>query len=168
MSGSFVGFAALTRWLEPAHWEDVLGAIVIVVVLALVLERGLSLFFEWGVWKEWLERKKLRGPLAFAAAYFTCLYGKFDLLAILFAKAEGWSSPASFGVFATAAIIAGGSKGAVLLFQGLLGFSAEAVDARVKLATQKAPAAPALPAPSASLPAATGVMAPAVIPAPAP
>jgi hypothetical protein len=150
MSIPFVGLAALTPWLESAHWEDVLGALALAVVLALVLERGLSLFFEWGAWKEWLERLKLRGPPAFAASYLTCLYGKFDLLAILFAKPDGWTSAGSFGVLATAAIIAGGSKGAILLFQGMLGFSSEAVTARVKLAAKKAAAPPALPAQAAA------------------
>ena len=145
---------ALTPWADPNHWESILGAVAMLVVLSLVLERALIVFFEWGIWKEWLEKRKLRGPIALAAAYFLCVYGKFDLFSILFAKSEGWPAPLSFGVFATAAVIAGGSKGAILLFQDMLGFSSQAIDARRKLMAQPAPVAPPAPAaPAGALPA---------------
>ena len=140
-----------TLWSSPAHWETRLGAMAMLVVLSLVLERALSVFFEWGFWKEWLEKRKLRGPIALVSAYVICVFGNFDLFSTVFAKPEGWLSPYSFGVFATAAVIAGGSKGAIRLLQDILGFSAEAIDAR-KRAAPGAPAPRTAPAPAAALP----------------
>ena len=78
-------------WLQPEQYENVLAALALVVILAMLLERA---------------------------------------LALVFAKPEDYSGALSFGTFATAAVIAGGSKGAILLFQGVLGFGREAVKAR--------------------------------------
>ena len=120
-------------WLQPEQYENVLGALALLVVLALVLERALALFFEWGPWREWLEQKRLRAPLAFVAAYVLCVWGQFDVFSVIFAKPGGYEGALSFGTFATAAVLAGGSKGAILLFQGVLGFGREAVNARIAL-----------------------------------
>ena len=139
-----------TLWSSPAHWETILGAMAMLVVLSLVLERALSVFFEWGFWKEWLESRKLRGPIALIAAYFVCVFGNFDLFSTVFAKPAGWLSPYSFGVFATAAVIAGGSKGAILLFQDILGFSSEAMDARKRAAAGGLPTPAGPPDPNST------------------
>ena len=128
----------LTSWLDPNNYADLLGALALVVILSLVLERALSVFFEWGLWKDWLERKKLLAPLSYAAAYAVCAANHFDLFAIIFRKPEGWVSALDFGTFATAAVVAGGSKGAILLFQGVLGFGRDAVQAKIAARTQQA------------------------------
>lgn len=124
------------------YYQQVLGGLALVVVVAMVLERALSVPFEWGLIKDFLDRSKLRAPLAFLAAWAVCWQMKFDLLAILSNnKTEVWNA-FSIGVLVTAAVIAGGSKGAVLLFQGVLGFGKEAVDAAVAQKTMAAAAPP--------------------------
>ena len=75
------------------------------------------------------------------ASYVICVWGQFDVLSVVFAKTGGYSGALSFGTFATAAVIAGGSKGAILLFQGVLGFGREAVNARIAAKATK-PAKP--------------------------
>lgn len=136
---------------SASYYQQVLGGLALVVVLAMVLERALSVPFEWGFLKDFLERTKLRSPIAFLAAWAICWQMKFDLLAALANnKAEIWNA-FSIGVLMTAAVIAGGSKGAVLLFQGVLGFGKEAVDATVAKKTMAA----ALPAPPGARPSAT-------------
>jgi len=44
-----------------------------------------------------------------------------------------WYDGMSIGTIITAAVIAGGSKGAIKLFQGVLGFGREAIDAQIAL-----------------------------------
>ena len=119
-------------WLQPEQYENVLAALALVVILAMLLERALALVFEWSLVRDWIRQKRLRVPLAFTASYIVCVWGHFDVFSVVFAKPEGYSGALSFGTFATAAVIAGGSKGAILLFQGVLGFGREAVKARIE------------------------------------
>ena len=118
-------------WLQPDQYEKLLGALTMLVILSLVLERALAVFFEWGVWRDWISERHLRAPVAFVASYWVCIWADFDVLAVMFAKSGGYSGDFSFGTFATAAVVAGGSKGAILLFQGVLGFGREAVKERI-------------------------------------
>lgn len=152
---------------NASYYQQVLGALALIVVLAMVLERALSVPFEWGLVKDFLDRTKLRAPLAFLAAWAVCWQMKFDLLAVLASNKAGTWNAFSIGVLMTAAVIAGGSKGAVLLFQGVLGFGKEAVDATVARKTMAA----TLPTPPGTRPAATLIRrtptAPAILP-PAP
>jgi hypothetical protein len=132
-----------TTFLQPEYYQKVLGAVALVVVLSMLLERALSMPFEWGAWNKWLEDKKLRAPIALVVAWLICWQMKFDLLPILANGKEAWSGTFSIGTFLTASVVAGGSKGAILLFQGILGFGKEAVEAKVaKTAASAAAGAP--------------------------
>ena len=124
-------------WLDTDHYQNVLGVLIMLVILSLILERGLAVIFEWGGWREWIGRKKLRAPIALVTAYVICIWYDFDVLSVLFARGNGYSGDLSLGPLITAAVIAGGSKGAILLFQGVLGFGKEAVDARVKAKSEQ-------------------------------
>ena len=124
-------------WLQPEQYEAVLGALALLVILAMLLERALAVIFEWSVLRDWLKEKRLRVPIALVASYTICVWGQFDVFSVVFAKAGGYSGAFSFGTFATAAVIAGGSKGAILLFQGVLGFGREAVNARIAAKSAK-------------------------------
>ena len=117
-------------WLQPEQYEAVLGALALLVILAMLLERALAVIFEWSVLRDWLKEKRLRVPIALVASYVICVWGEFDVFSVVFAKAGGIPG-ILVGTFATAAVIAGGSKGAILLFQGVLGFGREAVKARI-------------------------------------
>jgi uncharacterized BrkB/YihY/UPF0761 family membrane protein len=103
--------------------QPLLAALSVVVFLSLILERALSVVFEWGLWDQWLAQKKLRAPLAFLASYAICAALKFDILGALPNQTIPDYSMFSIGSFLTAATIAGGSKGAITLFQEVLGFA---------------------------------------------
>ena len=129
-------------FVQPEYYQTVLGAIALVIVLSLALERALSVPFEWGVWDKGLEAKRLRAPIALLVAWLVCVHMQFDLLQYLTKAEKSWVGPFSIGTILTAAVIAGGSKGAILLFQGILGFGKEAVDTRVARKTSVAVGAP--------------------------
>jgi len=101
----------------------VLGGLGMIVILALILERALSVVFEWGVWDVWLAKHNLRAPLAFIASYVICYALKFDILIVIGKKDPATFAVFGIGTFVTAATIAGGSKGAITLFQEVLGFA---------------------------------------------
>ncbi|MBL8671700.1 MAG: hypothetical protein JNK11_13675 [Alphaproteobacteria bacterium] len=122
--------------VPPDYMESVMVGLALVVVLAMILERALAVLFEWGPIETLLAKRKLRAPIALAAAWGICQSVQFDVLAILFARPVGWG-----GVLVTAAVVAGGSKGAILLFQGVLGFGKGNVDA-VLLGARRSDAAP--------------------------
>ena len=131
-------------FLQSEYYQKVLGALALVAVLSIVLERALSVPFEWTLWSKWLEDKKLRAPISLVIAWVICTQMHFDLLPVLTNAKDAkdfWVGPFSIGTLVTAGVIAGGSKGAILLFQGILGFGKEAVDARVERAKQAAQAA---------------------------
>ena len=103
--------------------------------LSLILERGLATLFEWRMWTRYADGKGLRTPVVFIVALLLCRYMQFDILLLIQGKtgAESWHRTFSIGALLTASVIAGGSKGAILLFQGVLGFGREAIDAKVSL-----------------------------------
>jgi hypothetical protein len=137
-------------FLQSEYYQSVLGALALIVVLSMVLERALSVPFEWSLWSKWIEDKKLRTPIAFVLAWVICVQMHFDLLPILTNAKDAWIGTFSIGTFLTAGVVAGGSKGAILLFQGILGFSKQAVDARVEQSKLTAARPPAVVPPSAT------------------
>jgi hypothetical protein len=139
-------------FLQPEYYQTVLGAIALVVVLSMVLERALSVPFEWGIWKDWLETNKLRAPISLVVAWVICQHMQFDLLQYLTRADKTWVGAFSIGTLLTAAVIAGGSKGAILLFQGILGFGKEAVEARIARKADDAAAAGSVPAGKRAVP----------------
>ncbi len=108
---------------SPEWLPGVLGVLFTIVVLAMVLERALSVVFEWGVWDEFLAKHSLRAPLSLIASYAMCAYMKLDILLTIAKKDPATFQLLSIGTFVTAATIAGGSKGAITLFQNVLNFS---------------------------------------------
>lgn len=112
----------------------VLGGLGLIVVLSLVLERALSVVFEWGVWDVWLAKKSLRTPLALVASYVVCYALQFDILVVIGKQDPPVFKVFGIGTFLTAATIAGGSKGAITLFQDVLGFAKGGNPEKVKKA----------------------------------
>jgi hypothetical protein len=110
------------------HIENVLWGLAIVVVLSMVLERALQMPFEWSPIQGLIERGKLKAPIAVIVATLMCYSAGFDLISVIAIR----STTTWHGMLMTAALIAGGSKGAILLFQGVLGFAKENVDAKIK------------------------------------
>lgn len=108
------------------NFGEILGALALLVVLSMLLERALVLLFDWRHFKARLDGLGLKSPIAFLASLVVCARYKFDVMAVLFPDGSGYSA---LGILITAAIAAGGSAGAITLFQGVLRFSKEAQDA---------------------------------------
>ncbi len=109
--------------LSPEFFR-VLASLAKLVVLAMLLERALVLIFDYRWYKEKLDGFGLKVPISFLTSWVVCNYYKFDVLSTLFEP----SKPTNMGIFLTAAIAAGGSAGAITLFQGVFKFSKEAQD----------------------------------------
>lgn len=90
--------------------------LIAIIVLAFFVERALSLVFEHRLYIKRFDKKGLKEPIAFALALTLCLGWKFDALAVLLYG----DSPSPVGYAITAAVIAGGSKGAIKLFHDLM------------------------------------------------
>lgn len=89
--------------------SEVLGA---VVLLSIVVERFLSLFFENEWYRQRLQDRHIKEPIALGTALVLCFSFKFDAVAVLL-KQDSWTV---IGTLLTAGVIAGGSKGSIKLF----------------------------------------------------
>ena len=118
-----------------------------VVVLSIILERSAAILFEWSVWQKLKDKYPdvvTNSPVAFLLALLICSSLNFDILKIFsgedFKVLEDGKvviDPSlSIGIFLAAGVIAGGSKGAIKLFQGILGFGKDAVNLSIQNKTQ--------------------------------
>jgi hypothetical protein len=107
-------------------FEVLTEVLVVIVVLAFLIERALSLLFEHRLFVNAFADRGLKEPIALLVSVAIVRYWEFDALSILF---QG--DRTSFaGYLITAAIIAGGSKGSMKLFQDLLKVRSSAEDVR--------------------------------------
>jgi hypothetical protein len=133
--------------MDP-HYEQfltTLGALGKLVVLSIILERGLAFLFEHDWWRfafteevddpanpgKKLRRQRipgLNGVVALAAALWICFYYRFDILAALFARPQA----DQIGMIVTAVVAAGGSAGAIAIFQGFLNMSRDSREALIE------------------------------------
>jgi hypothetical protein len=119
-------------------WErtfEVLGAIV---VLSFIVERALAPLFEHRAFIRRFERRGVKEPVAFLVALAVCIYWEFDAMSMIVLRER----VSLAGEVLTAAVIAGGSKGAVKLFREVLGFKSRAYAEyeRERQAAEKVPA----------------------------
>ncbi|MEM6506863.1 MAG: hypothetical protein AAF711_15600 [Planctomycetota bacterium] len=126
------------------------------VVVSMVLERALAFIFEHRWFREYFEgidpdnppkpddpnkppsRSGYKGLLAIVIAIFICWIYKFDIMQDIFAHEKS----SALGVIITGFVLAGGSAGAITLFQGVLRMSKENRDAmrdleKAKIETEK-------------------------------
>lgn len=101
----------------------VLWGLAKLVALAMLLERALYFVFDYSLWREALEGKHVRAPIAFGVSLVVCAYYDFDVLYLLLDPLAG---PSPLGIAVTATIVAGGSAAAIHLFQDVLKFSRSA------------------------------------------
>ncbi|MEM8639591.1 MAG: hypothetical protein AAGG51_12360 [Cyanobacteria bacterium P01_G01_bin.54] len=114
-------------------YTDLAKALLTLVILAFILERALVLVFEYRWYEQYLSGKGLKTPIAFGVAWFICTHYRFDVVNVLFAQGQD----TAIGIFLTAAVAAGGSKGAISLFEGVLGLSKTAqIERRRAIETQ--------------------------------
>jgi len=105
-----------------AYFVNVMVALGKLVILAILLERGLYFIFDYTKWRDKLEGKGLRAPIALAAAWIICWWYDFDIVAALLDPA----AITNFGIFITATIVAGVSSAAIVLFQDVMKFGRSA------------------------------------------
>lgn len=120
------GSEMLTQDLAYARFLDVSGALMMLVILAMLLERALAVLFEYHWFRKASESVEgLKTPLALFASWVVCRHVGFDILASLFPPPGGAYLPTPIGIIVTSAVVAGGSAGAMTLFQGVLGLGRE-------------------------------------------
>lgn len=103
----------------PVSGEEVFKILWVLVVLAFMVERALSVLFEHRAWVQLEDRFRLKGLkelVAVLLAYQLAAWSGFDALALMFHQPSGRRT-----LLLTALIVAGGSKGAVKLMQDVLG-----------------------------------------------
>ena len=98
-------------WNQAA---EVLGAIV---MLAIFIERGLTLVFENDWYRKRFGDRRIKEAIAFIVALLACVAFRFDAVGILM-KQESWSV---IGLVLTAGVIAGGSKASIKVFTDVFG-----------------------------------------------
>ncbi|MCK4841412.1 MAG: hypothetical protein KAT04_05960 [Methylococcales bacterium] len=100
----------------------IIAALAKLVILAMLLERALVLIFDYRWFKQKLDGLGFKIPISFGTAWMICNAYHFDVLSVLFEP----DKTSELGVFMTAAIAAGGSAGAITLFQSVFKFNKEA------------------------------------------
>lgn len=113
---------------------EILGALGKLIVIAAVLERVLAFVFEY----EWfvrlttrVERQArqsrvpgLKAGITLAVSLAICFGYRFDILHVLFRT----SAPQALGMIVTGLVVAGGSAGAIAIFQGYLNWGKQSRD----------------------------------------
>lgn len=97
-------------------WARTIEVLAAVVVLSFILERALSMLFEWRHFVNKFDKKGFKEPIAYIVALIVCIYWDFDAVSMIILS----ESTSLLGEAVTAGIIAGGSKGAVKLFHEVL------------------------------------------------
>jgi hypothetical protein len=103
-------------------WERLGEVLAGVVVMAFLIERALSLLFGNEHYIRHFKDKHVKELIAFAVSVFVCWYWDFDALSMIFLKDQ----TALLGFVITGGVVAGGSKGAMKLFQDVMGFKTDA------------------------------------------
>jgi hypothetical protein len=132
--------------------DNLLDKLLIVVVFAMILERGFAYVFELRL--EWPRLRRspvpppdgrllgevlgstLKALLVLGTAYLFCRWYRFEIVTALFGVTP--SGDLRFNYLVTALVVAGGSAGAIKLFQDVLGWSKTARDAGRKAKEAKA------------------------------
>lgn len=87
------------------NYESILVALVTLFIVSVILERGLSVLFQWRWWKKYCDGKGIKTVIAFALSWTICQKYGFDVFAMMFAK-----NASVGGYLVTAMFVSGGSK----------------------------------------------------------
>jgi hypothetical protein len=111
--------AALDPTLFAVNWDVVFEVLVMIVVLAFVMERALAQLFESKLYIQLEARREgsnAKSLIAFLAGAGGCYLWQFDVLSIILQREE----MTVLGAILTGAVIAGGSKASLKLFQDVM------------------------------------------------
>lgn len=103
--------------LFHVEWDQLAEMLAVLIVLSFFVERSLALLFENSWYVGRFGKLPIKEPIAFAASLFVCARWDFDAVGILLRG----SQTSFLGEALTAAIIAGGSKASIKLFQDVMG-----------------------------------------------
>ena len=92
--------------------DVVFEALGTIVLLALIVERSLSVVFGHRLFVENLAEHGWKEPIAFLVSWGLVAYIGFDAIAVIFSQEKN----SLIGFLVTAGVIAGGSKGSIALF----------------------------------------------------
>ncbi len=121
------------------------AALLQIVVITMIVERGLAFIFEFKWIDEFFAGLKKKGSswpsvlkaiIAFGTSYLICKSYNFDILSVLFYPDS--PKPDDIGTLITAFVVAGGSVGAIKLFQDYLGLSKDLRDSHLEAKNQQA------------------------------
>ena len=105
-------------------WERTFEVLAAIVVLSFILERALAVPFESRLWVgSAMDRSVGKEIIAVIAGAAMCLYLKFDALSMIILT----SKTTYYGEVMTGAVIAGGSKASIKLFQDIFNVQSSAV-----------------------------------------
>jgi hypothetical protein len=104
------------------QWDAVIDALIKVVVLAFLVERALAIIFDMKWIAPRLERGDLKPFIAIVVSITACFLLRIDALSPLAPDLAEPERLGRIGYFLTGLVVAGGSAGAVKLFQDVLGF----------------------------------------------
>lgn len=116
-------------------WERTFDAIMLVAVVAIIIERALSVVFQNRIYIEYIHRDGLKELIALAASVAVCVAWDLDALSMILLTQET-TIPA--GYIVTGALVAGGSKGSLKLFEDVFNLQSSAFRMRRSLQAGKA------------------------------
>lgn len=117
-------------------WERSFDAIMLVALVAIIIERALSVIFQSRIYIEYIHKDGLKEVIAVAVSIAVCVYWQLDAVGMIILT-ETTTIP---GYIVTGALVAGGSKGSVRLFQDFFNLQSTAFRMRHTLQAAKAAA----------------------------
>lgn len=105
------------------NWENILGGLVLLIIMALLVERASAFVFTWRAWRKGfggLDGKGLKSLVVLAMAYIMCRAGGFSILALAYGADRGEA-----GTILTSLVVAGGAKQAFELLRQAISLRAE-------------------------------------------
>lgn len=112
-------------------YEKLFEILVTICVLAILVERGLSVIFESRPFINATENKSgVKELITTIISVGVCLYWQFDAITILIVNSDKMTIP---GMVITGTIVAGGSKGSIKLFKDMMGLMSSAEKERREL-----------------------------------
>ncbi len=118
-------------------WERTFDALMLVAVVAIIIERALSVIFQNRIYIERFHRDGMKETIALAASIAVCVVWKLDAIGMILLT-ETTTVP---GYIVTGALVAGGSKGSLKLFQEFFDLQSSAFRMRHSLQAAQATAA---------------------------
>lgn len=109
--------------------ERLIEVLFTIVVLSFFVERALSVLFESRFYVQRFRGKSLKELVAFGVSAAICWRWQFDAISILLVQDQ----TSVYGSMITGAVIAGGTKGSIKLFQDVLGWKSKAEKARATM-----------------------------------